>query len=300
LSIAVQPASADRRAGTCIPSGSGMATLLTGNASAHMKDFDGQVVVITGASRGLGLGCAQAFAARGAEVVLVSRGQAELEQAAAKIGAAGGQARTLPCDVTDPAAVEQLFAQLPRCDVLVNNAGGNKPMPFVEVPLETLDHLLGLNVRSMFVTAQAAARLMLRQAPRGDGGRSAQGAASAPAPARGVILHMSSQMGHVGAPNRTVYCMTKAAIEGLTKAMAVELAPHGIRVNSIAPTYVETPLTKPFFENAAFREDTLRRIPLGRIGTIDEVAAAVTFLASPGASLITGTSLLVDGGYTAQ
>ncbi len=267
-----------------------------------MKDFDGQVVVITGASRGLGLGCAQAFAARGAEVVLVSRGRTELEQAAAAVRAAGGHARALPGDVTDPAAVERLFAQLTRCDVLINNAGGNKPMPFVEVPLETLDHLLDLNVRSMFVTAQAAARLMLRQSPRGDGGRTAPGAAAAgaPAPARGVILHMSSQMGHVGAPNRTVYCMTKAAIEGLTKAMAVELAPHGIRVNSIAPTYIETPLTKPFFENTAFREDTLRRIPLGRIGTIDEVSAAVTFLASPGASLITGTSLLVDGGYTAQ
>jgi len=260
-----------------------------------MNDFDGQVVVVTGASRGLGRGCAEAFAARGAEVVLVSRGAAELEAAAAALRDGGARARAMPCDVTDPAAVEALFAALPRCDVLVNNAGGNKPMPFVEVPLETLDHLLDLNVRSMFVTAQAAVRLMLRQPPR-----PTAAAAAAGKPVRGAIVHMSSQMGHVGAPNRTVYCMTKAAIEGLTRAMAVELAPQGIRVNSVAPTYVETPLTKPFFENAAFREDTLRRIPLGRIGTIDEVSAAVAFLASPAASLITGTSLLVDGGYTAQ
>jgi len=166
--------------------------------------------------------------------------------------------------------------------VLVNNAGGNRPMPFVDVPLETLDHLLDLNVRSMFVTAQAAARAMLRA---GNGG---------------AIVQMSSQMGHVGAPNRTVYCMTKWAIEGLTKAMAVELAPRQIRVNAVAPTYIETPLTRPFFADPAFREDTLRRIPLGRIGTIDEVSAAVLFLASPAASLITGSSLLVDGGYTAQ
>jgi NAD(P)-dependent dehydrogenase (short-subunit alcohol dehydrogenase family) len=261
-----------------------------------MNDFDGQVVVVTGASRGLGRGCAEAFAARGAEVVLVSRGAAELEDTAAALRARGARARAMPCDVTDPVAVAALFDALPRCDVLVNNAGGNKPMPFLEVPLETLDHLLDLNVRSMFLTAQAAVRLMMRQGPVS----STAGAAPQAKPVRGAIVHMSSQMGHVGAPNRTVYCMTKAAIEGLTRAMAVELAPHGIRVNSVAPTYVETPLTKPFFENAAFREDTLRRIPLGRIGTIDEVAAAVTFLASPAASLITGTSLLVDGGYTAQ
>ena len=247
-----------------------------------MNEFDGKLVVVTGASRGLGLGCAQAFAARGAEVLMVARGADELEQAAASIRAAGGQARALPCDVTDAAAVAALFDALPRCDVLVNNAGGNRPMPFVDVPLETLDHLLDLNVRSMFVTAQAAARAMLRA---GNGG---------------AIVQMSSQMGHVGAPNRTVYCMTKWAIEGLTKAMAVELAPRQIRVNAVAPTYIETPLTRPFFADPAFREDTLRRIPLGRIGTIDEVSAAVLFLASPAASLITGSSLLVDGGYTAQ
>jgi NAD(P)-dependent dehydrogenase (short-subunit alcohol dehydrogenase family) len=265
-----------------------------------MNDFDGQVVVVTGASRGLGRGCAAAFAARGAEVVLVSRGAAELEDAAAALRAGGARARAMPCDVTDPAAVAALFAALPRCDVLVNNAGGNRPMPFLEVPLETLDHLLDLNVRSMFLTAQAAVRLMMRQDPAPGAAATSPGAASLAKPVRGVVVHMSSQMGHGGAPNRTVYCMTKAAIEGLTRAMAVELAPHGIRVNSVAPTYVETPLTKPFFENAAFREDTLRRIPLGRIGTIDEVSAAVTFLASPAASLITGTSLLVDGGYTAQ
>jgi NAD(P)-dependent dehydrogenase (short-subunit alcohol dehydrogenase family) len=133
----------------------------------------------------------------------------------------------------------------------------------------------------MFVTAQAAARVMARV-------RS------------GVIINMSSQMGHVGAINRTVYCMTKHAIEGLTKAMAVELGPLGIRVNAVAPTYIETPMTRPFLASAAFRDEVLQKIPLGRIGTIDEVVAAVTFLASPAASLITGASLLADGGYTAQ
>jgi NAD(P)-dependent dehydrogenase (short-subunit alcohol dehydrogenase family) len=165
--------------------------------------------------------------------------------------------------------------------VLVNNAGTNRPQPFLEVDASTLDSLLTLNVRSMFLTAQAAARVMARQ-----GG--------------GAIVNMSSQMGHVGAPERTVYCMTKHAIEGLTKAMAVELAPRSIRVNAVAPTFIETPMTQPFFANEIFRDKVRSAIPLGRIGRIEEVAAAVVFLASPAASLIAGTSLLVDGGYTAQ
>lgn len=244
-----------------------------------MNRFDGKTVVITGAGRGLGAACAERFAAEGAHVVLVARNATELDALAASLGS---NARAAACDVTDAAAVAKLFATLERCDVLVNNAGGNTPQAFVEVELATLDRLLALNVRAAFVVAQAAVRTMLRS---GTGGS---------------IVHMSSQMGHVGAANRTVYCTSKHAIEGLTKAMAVELAPRGIRVNAVAPTYIETPLTKPFFENPEFRADTLRRIPQGRIGTPREVADAVLFLASSEASLITGTSLLVDGGYTAQ
>jgi len=244
------------------------------------RDGD-RVVVVTGASRGLGRGCALAFAGRGTEVVLLARGAAELESVAGEVRERGGGARVIECDVTRDERVQQAFASLGRCDVLINNAGMNQPQPFLDVDPATLDALLTLNVRSMFVTAQAAARLMARM-------RS------------GVIINMSSQMGHVGAARRTVYCMTKHAIEGLTKAMAVELAPLGIRVNSVAPTYIETPMTRPFFEDAGFRDDVLRRIPLGRTGTIEEVAAAVVFLASPAASLITGASLLADGGYTAQ
>ena len=243
--------------------------------------FDGLTAVVTGAGRGLGLGCAQALAREGADVVLVSRTRHELDAAVSAIQQDGGRARAIVCDVTDPKAITDLFTQLPRCDVLVNNAGGNSPQPFLEVDVATLDRLLTLNVRSMFLVAQAAARLMAKQGS-------------------GTIVHMSSQMGHVGGPNRSVYCMTKHAIEGLTKAMALDLAPLGIRVNAVAPTYIETPMTQPFLADPAFRADTVRRIPLGRIGTIAEVVAATLFLVAPESSLITGTSLLVDGGYTAQ
>jgi NAD(P)-dependent dehydrogenase (short-subunit alcohol dehydrogenase family) len=246
-----------------------------------MAHSERPVVVITGAGRGIGRGCAHAFGAQGAEVVLVARNRSELQRVAAEVEEAGGSALAKPCDVTRGEEVQALFADLARCDVLINNAGMNRPQPFLEVDLDTLDEMLLLNVRSMFVCAQAATRVMARR--RG-----------------GVIINISSQMGHVGAANRTVYCSTKHAIEGLTKAMAVELAPLGIRVNAVAPTYVETELTRPFFENESFRADVLRRIPLGRIGTVEEVVMAVTFLASPEAALITGTSLVVDGGYTAQ
>jgi NAD(P)-dependent dehydrogenase (short-subunit alcohol dehydrogenase family) len=245
------------------------------------KEFSGKSALVTGAGRGIGRGCALALAAGGARVTVVSRSVAELESVVAEIQALGGDARAIGCDVTSDAELERLFSQLERCDVLVNNAGGNQPEPFLAVKPGTLDRLLQLNVRSMFLCAQHAARLMVLQ-----GG--------------GVIINMSSQMGHVGAANRTVYCMTKHAIEGLTKAMAVELGPRQVRVNAVAPTYVETPLTKPFLADAAFRSEVTGNIPLGRIGTVDEVVAAVMFLASPAASLITGTSLLVDGGYTAR
>lgn len=248
---------------------------------SQTENFADRVVVVTGASRGIGRGCALAFGATGAETVLVARGRLELEQVAAEICARGGRARVIQADLTRDSEVQRLFDGFEKCDVLVNNAGMNHPQPFLDVESATLDDMLRLNVRSMFVVAQAAARLMVRAGS-------------------GVIVNMSSQMGHVGGPLRTVYCMSKHAIEGLTKAMALEMAPLGVRVNAVAPTYVDTPMTRPFFASESFRRDVLSRIPMGRVGTIEEIAAAVVFLASPSASLITGTSLRVDGGYTAQ
>ena len=243
--------------------------------------LDGKTALVTGAGRGIGRATALALAAAGAELILVSRTPSQLDEVARKIASPGGKARALPFDVTRSDVVRDAFAAIGRLDILVNNAGLNRPQPFLEVDEATLDLLLGLNVRAAFIVAQAAARLMVA-----NGG--------------GVIINMSSQMGHVGSElNRTAYVMTKHALEGLTKAMAVELAPKGVRVVSIAPTFVTTPLTKPFFDDPVFKKWVLDRIPLGRLGTVEEVAHAVVFLASPAAALVTGSSLLVDGGWTA-
>lgn len=244
--------------------------------------MDGRVAVVTGAGRGIGRGCAITLAKAGASVALLARSRSELEETACEVRAIGQNVQSIVCDVTDPRQVQEAVGFLEQIDVLVNNAGTNVPEPFLEVSEENLDKMLAVNVKGVFLVAQAAAWRMVE---RGEGGS---------------IINVSSQMGHVGAPRRTVYCTTKHAVEGLTKAMAVELAPCNVRVNSVAPTFVETPMTKPFLEDEAFREDTLSRIPLGRLGQVEDVTGAVLFLASPAAGLITGASLLVDGGWTAQ
>ena len=239
--------------------------------------LDGRKAFITGAGRGIGRACAVALAEAGAEGWLAARTRDEVEAAAKAV-----KGHAVVCDVTRPDALRKAIAALPSLDVFVNNAGSNIPEPFVEVSEEHLDRLLNLNVRAAFLAAQAAAKKMLECG------------------SKGVIINMSSQMGHVGAVNRSVYCLTKHALEGLTKAAALELAPHGIRVVSIAPTFVETPLTRPMFAKPEFARWVRDRIPLGNPGKPEDVAAAVVFAASPGAALVTGTSLLVDGGWTAQ
>lgn len=237
--------------------------------------LEGQTAVVTGASRGLGRAIAVALAEAGAQVVAVARGADELGMLAAE----HDRIEPWAADVGDPAFHDAL-ARRPHA-ILVNNAGSNQPMPMAETPAHVLDRLLGLNLRAAYLVAQASVRAMLAE-----GG--------------GAIVNMSSQMGHVGSPGRTVYCMTKHGIEGLTKAMAVELAPHGIRVNAVAPTFVETPMTAPMLADPAFAAHVREMIPMGRTATPDDVAAAVLYLVSPAAGMVTGTSLLVDGGWTAR
>jgi NAD(P)-dependent dehydrogenase (short-subunit alcohol dehydrogenase family) len=242
--------------------------------------------LITGAGRGLGAEGAQALAQAGAEAILLSRTRRELEQVANRITHSGGRARVIVCDVTKREQVNSAFANIERLDILLNNAGMNIPELFLDVSEVHLDDMIALNVRAAFLVAQAAVRKMLQHPERRRQG--------------GSVINLTSQMGRVGAERRTVYCMTKHAIEGLTKAMAVELAPENIRVNAIAPTFLETPMTASFFSDPEFRNWVISRIPLGRIGRMDEVTGAIVFLASPAASLITGTSLAVDGGWTAR
>ena len=251
----------------------------SGGASQGTKwDLHGRVALISGGSRGIGAACAEAMVDAGARVIAVARNQGDLDRLRDRLGSA---VETWSEDVNERAFRRRL-EQLERLDILFNNAGTNSPQPFIDTPEEVVDEMIALNVRAMFLTAQSAARVMLRA---GTGGS---------------IINMSSQMGHIGAANRTVYCMTKHAVEGLTKALGVELAPHGIRVNSVAPTFIETPLTAPMFEDRAFKQWALDCIPMGRIGELREVVAAVMFLASADSSLMTGSSLKVDGGWTAR
>jgi NAD(P)-dependent dehydrogenase (short-subunit alcohol dehydrogenase family) len=244
--------------------------------------LDGKRALVTGGGRGIGLAAASALAAAGAHVTLAARTEKEIEDAAAAIRARGEKADALTLDVTDIEAARKALAARAPYQILVNNAGMNRPKMLPDVTLDDYDTIMGLNVRAAFFMAQTVAmRLLSEKLP-------------------GSIINISSQMGHVGAARRTVYCASKHAMEGFTKAMAIELGPHNIRVNSLGPTFLETPMTRPFFENKAFRDEVLGKIKLGRLGQLDELTGAIVFLASDASSLMTGSALVLDGGWTAE
>lgn len=244
--------------------------------------LDGRRALVTGAGRGIGLGCAAVLAAAGAEVTLCARTEGEVQAAADAIRSSGGKAMALVLDVMDWEAAASRIAAAGAFDILVNNAGTNRPKTFVDVTADDYDTVLSLNLKAAFFVAQAVAKGMIA-AGRG-----------------GSIIHVSSQMGKVGGRDRSLYCASKWAIEGLTRAMALDLAPHRIRVNTICPTFIETPLTEPYFKDRAFLDAVLAKIKLGRLGQVEDLLGGVVFLASDASALMTGSSLVIDGGWTAE
>lgn len=242
---------------------------------------DGRRALVTGAGRGIGRACAEMLAEAGAEVVLFARSPGEIEEVARDLRAGGLKAEAVAGDVTDLDGFARMVEAQPPFDIFVNNAGTNRPKPLSQVTAEDYDAVMDLNLRAAIFAAKAVSQRMVE------------------AGIAGSIINMSSQMGHVGAANRTLYCASKWALEGFTKALAIELGPSGVRVNTVCPTFVDTPMTRPFFEDETFRAYVLGKIKLGRLGTTDEVAAAVLFLASDASSLMTGSALMLDGGWTA-
>jgi NAD(P)-dependent dehydrogenase (short-subunit alcohol dehydrogenase family) len=241
--------------------------------------LDGRRAIVTGAGRGIGLAAAAALGEAGAEVTLVARTASEVGEAAAHIG---NGAVGITLDVSDIAAVKAFFAQRPAFNILVNNAGTNRPKPMWDVSEEDYDAVYDLNVKSAFFVAQACVQKMLAENVAGS------------------LIHIGSQMGHVGGPNRSLYCGSKWALEGMNKAFALDLAAHNIRSNTVAPTFIETPLTKPYFDDPDFKAHVLTKIKLGRIGRVEDLMGAILFLASDASALMTGTSMIIDGGWTAD
>lgn len=244
--------------------------------------LDGRRALVTGASSGIGLGCAVAMAEAGAHTVLAARRKPELDQAVEAIREAGGSAEAAVLDVADIDAVEQVVAEFGPFDVMVNSAGVARHTPTVETTPEDFDSVSNLNLKGAYFLTQKVAKGLIAEGKPGS------------------LINISSQMGHVGGQERAVYCGTKHAVEGFTKAMAIEFGPHGIRVNTVGPTFIRTPLTEPTFARPELKAWVEEKIKLGRIGEVEDIMGVVVFLASDAAALITGTHILVDGGWTAD
>ena len=243
--------------------------------------LDGCKALVTGAGRGIGLAAASALADAGADVCLLARTETEVSAVAEALCARGDAATAFAIDVTDTAAITQLISEQGPFHILVNNAGTNRPAPCIDYAETDYDDVMALNVRSVYFTTRAVARGLVA------------------AGLEGSIINISSQMGHVGGAGRTVYCASKHALEGFTKALAWELGESGIRVNTLCPTFIETPMTEPMLEDRAFKDRVLSQIALGRLGQVEDLMGAVVYLASDASRLVTGSALMVDGGWTA-
>ena len=239
--------------------------------------------LVTGAGKGLGRACSLALAEAGATVIVLSRTMSDLNKLEKDFKKIKGKLIKVHCDVMNYKELQDKLKKIKIIDILINNAGSNIPEPFEKIKQDSMNYLVDLNLKAAFNVAQLVVKKMLKNKKR-----------------PGSIINMSSQLGHVGMSGRNIYNMTKFGIEGLTKGMGVELAKRNIRVNSVAPTFVETPMVKRFFKNKKFKKEVISNIPLGRVADASDVATAVAFLASDASSMITGTSILVDGGWTAK
>ena len=245
-----------------------------------------KTALVTGAGKGIGKACAIALAEAGADLIIISRTQKDLDNASKIIKKLKSKCSTFACDVTNYIQVKNIINKQKKIDILVNNAGTNIPEHFTKVKKKNMEYMVKLNTMATFNLAQLCTLKMLETKKRKKIG--------------GSIINISSQMGHVGGSIRSVYNMTKFGLEGLTKGMAIDLAKNNIRVNTVCPTFVDTPMTKKFFNNKKFKMEVINKIPLGRIASVNDVATAVAFLASDASSMITGTSILIDGGWTAK
>ena len=252
-----------------------------------LKDINtkNKIALITGAGKGIGKACAIALAEAGAHVIIISRTEKDLIEVQKIIRKLKRKCTYFVCDVTNIDEIKKIFTKISKLDILINNAGTNRPEFFTKIKRKDMSEVVDLNIKASFDIAQLSTKLMLKSKNRKKIG--------------GSIINLSSQLGKVGAPLRSVYNMTKFGIEGLTKGMAIDLAKYNIRVNSICPTFVETPMVKKFFKNKDFKKSVIKNIPLGKIATESDIATAVVFLASD-ASMMTGSSLIIDGGWTAK